>query len=152
MLSIAAVALATLLSSALTTLIPADLKPNAQKFSVPLSGGAELNPGQAGRLGGDMDGSGRVELTVDPAGRQVCYDFALSNLATPLMAHIHKGAEQRNGPSVVTLFTGPGADLIDCVPWTEKWLAAIVDDPAGFYVNVYTTEYPDGAVRGQLVA
>ena len=67
------------------------------------------------------------------------------------MAHIHKGRPQHVGPSVVTLFTGPGVDLRDCVPWTEKWLATITADPANFYVNVSTTEYPDGAVRGQLL-
>lgn len=66
------------------------------------------------------------------------------------MAHIHRGSSLRNGPSVVTLFTGPGGELQKCLLWTSKWLEAIVADPSRFYVQLYTTEYPDGAVRGQL--
>jgi hypothetical protein len=31
-------------------------------------------------------------------------------------------------------------------------LQAIVDDPAGYYVNLHTEEFPPGAIRGQLVA
>jgi hypothetical protein len=101
---------------------------------------------------GDRDGSGSVKLTVDPAGKQICYDFDLSGLATPLMAHIHRAPPSRVGPSVVTLFTGPGVDLDNCVMWREDALAEIVSDPSIFYVNLSTTEYPDGALRGQLVS
>ena len=89
-------------------------------------------------------------LTVEPDCRRICYDFNIAGVATPLMAHIHKGALQENGPSVVTLFTGPGGNLHDCLTWTQKWIDQIAADPAGFYVNLYTTEYPEGALRGQL--
>lgn len=119
-------------------------------FTVPLTGQAETSPVQPEGGSGDPDGSGLVRLSVDPASRRLCYDFTLSGVATPLMAHIHRGSELGNGPTVVTLFTGPGGELRDCLDWTPKWLAAIIADPSGFYVNVATTEFPDGAVRGQL--
>lgn len=122
--------------------------PPARTYLIPLTGQAEV--GEMPGLEGDRDGSGRVRLTVDPAGRQICYDFALSGLATPPMAHVHKGKALHNGPSVVTLFTGPGGDLSDCVVRREDRLAEIVSNPSNFYVNLYTTEFPDGAVRGQL--
>lgn len=125
--------------------------PESRSYMVALSAQAEPGAIQAAGLGGDVNASGLVELEVDLAKRQICYDFTLSGLATPLMAHIHKGAPRQIGPSVVTLFTGPGGDLRDCVPWTGKWLAAIAADPAAFYVNLSTTEYPDGALRGQLL-
>ena len=67
-----------------------------------------------------------------------------------MMAHIHRGQPLQNGPSVVTLFTGMGGELENCRLWTNKQLAAIVADPSNYYVNVYTTEFPDGALRGQL--
>jgi hypothetical protein len=124
---------------------------DAATFTVPLSGHSEPTFAQDPSLSGDLDGTGSVKLTVDLETRQICYEFTLSDVATPLMAHIHKGPELSNGPSVVTLFTGPGADLDNCLLWTEKWLTQIVADPSAFYVNLYTTEFPDGALRGQLL-
>ena len=135
---------AALLTLVSTFLIGAAM-PEQQTYLVQLTGEAETS-----RAGGDSDGSGLVRLTVDPADRQICYDFNLSGLATPLMAHIHRAPALSDGPSVVTLFTGPAGDLEDCLIWTEKRLAEIVADPSNFYVNLYTTEYPDGALRGQL--
>ena len=131
---------------------PAELTASdATTFTVPLSGHAEPGFVRDPSLSGDLDGAGTVRLVVDLDNKQICYDFTLSGVATPLMAHIHKGPELSNGPSVVTLFTGPGADLDDCLMWTEKWLTQIVADPSAFYVNLYTTEFPDGALRGQLL-
>jgi hypothetical protein len=119
-------------------------------FTVPLSGNAESNFVHPSGGTGDPDGTGSVRLSFDPAKKQLCYNFRLSGVSTPLMAHIHQGEPLRNGPPVVTLFTGPGANLDDCVVWLRGQLSQIVSNPAGFYVNVETTEFPDGALRGQL--
>ena len=127
---------------------PPSLHGGRATYEVRLAGHEEVN--NLAGTAGDMDGSGRVQLTVDLDRKQVCYDFNVSGLSTPLMAHIHRGSAMNNGPSVVTLFTGPGADLDRCLAWTPKKLAEIVADPSNFYVNLATTEYPDGAVRGQL--
>ena len=142
-------------SLASTLLVPTggSARPTTQgaaTFTVPLSGEAEVSI--SGGTAGDRDGSGRVKLTLDSEHRQLCYSFTLKKLATPLMAHIHKGPAPGNGPSVITLFTGPGGHLSDCVTWTEKRLAEIASNPSNFYVNLSTTEYPDGALRGQLAA
>ena len=146
------VALVILASTSLTIAASPSRPAPADKatFTVPLTGVAEARHITASGLKGDLDGSGRVRLAVDLGSRQICYDFTLSNVDTPLMAHIHRGSDKSDGPSVVTLFTGPGADLADCVVWTNKWLAEIVSNPSDFYVNLYTTEFPDGALRGQL--
>lgn len=119
-------------------------------YTVTLSGEAEPNFAHPSGVVGDIDGFGSVTLTINPGKKQLCYDFALSGLSTPLMAHIHQAPPLRNGPPVVTLFTGPGGDLDDCITWTRRQLAQIVAHPSAFYVNVGTTEYPDGALRGQL--
>lgn len=150
----AKVALVTLASAALVgAASPSNLTASdAATFTVPLSGHSERTFVRDPSLSGDLDGSGTVKLTVDLDNKRICYEFTLSDVATPLMAHIHKGPELANGPSVVTLFTGPGADLEDCLLWTEKWLTQIVANPSAFYVNLYTTEFPDGALRGQLLS
>ena len=119
-------------------------------FTIPLTGAAESNIAHPMGGTGDPNGSGSVTLAVNPGNKQVCYDFKLSGVATPLMAHIHQGPPLKNGPPVVTLFTGPGAKLDGCVTWLHSQLAEIVDDPADFYVDIDTIEYPDGALRGQL--
>jgi hypothetical protein len=125
--------------------------PGLREYMVALTADAEVKAAVVGSRG-DLDGSGLVKLTVDPAGKRICYDFNLSGLATPLMAHIHRAPPSRIGPSVVTLFTGPGVDLDNCVMWRKDALAEIVSDPTIFYVNLSTTEYPDGALRGQLAS
>ena len=150
MLAKAKVALVTLASTIIIGAVPGSksVPAGASTYSVSLTGLEE--PTSAARTAGDPDGAGLVRLIVDPERKRICYDFRLSGLSTPLMAHIHRGPAFRNGPSVVTLFTGPGADLDACVVWTQKRLAEIVSNPSNFYVNLYTTEYPDGALRGQL--
>jgi hypothetical protein len=69
--------------------------------------------------------------------------------------HIHTGAAGVNGPVVVTLFTG-SADrkLIFQAARQEisaTTAAAICANPAGHYVNYHTTDFPGGAIRGQLI-
>lgn len=148
-----AVALAIVAPFVLATATPAETGfTSISTFEVILDGKAEVNDTDLPALAGDMDGSGSVKLTVDPTQEWICYDFTLDDVGTPLMAHIHRGPASANGPTVVTLFTGPGGDLSDCMPWTDKWLNRIVANPSEFYVNLYTTEFPDGAVRGQLAS
>lgn len=124
--------------------------PQGQVYVAALSGLAESNAARPDGGTGDPDGAGRVKIMIDAQRKRICYDFDLTGVATPMMAHIHRAPALDNGPTVVTLFTGSDGDLQDCIVWTPKQLAAIVDDPAGHYVNLYTTEFPDGALRGQL--
>jgi CHRD domain len=67
-------------------------------------------------------------------------------------AHIHIGAAGEAGPVVAPLLlTGRERGVIAEGTVTNAALAAaILADPAGYYVNVHTTLCPDGAVRGQL--
>ena len=118
-----------------------------------LTGAAEVDdggtPGQ-----GDPDGSGIASLTIDPELGEVCWYLEVSDIALASAAHIHVGDAGVNGAIVVTLGT-PGADGIadGCDDGLdEATLQAIVDDPAGYYVNVHNPEFPGGALRGQLAA
>jgi hypothetical protein len=117
-----------------------------------LDGNSEIGPdGQPGA--GDLDGTGISTVAVSPAARRVCVEIDVQGILLPAAAaHIHQAEAGVNGAIVVPL-TPPGADGISrgCVRGLDPALAeAIATDPAGFYVNVHTTDFPNGAVRGQL--
>ena len=149
MLHLGKVALAVLVSTTLIGASKQDVVP-VQTLEVPLSGQAELNFAHPSGGTGDLDGSGSVRLTIHPAGREVCYDLKVDGVATPMLAYIHQGSSKRIGPPVVGLFYGVGSNLNDCVPANTGRLSDMIENPSLYYVSVATTEYPDGALRGQL--
>ena len=67
----------------------------------------------------------------------------------PLASHIHKGAAGTAGPVVVPL--GAAYKAKGCTKAPAKVVAAIEEHPSSYYVNIHTTKYPAGAIRGQLV-
>jgi hypothetical protein len=82
----------------------------------------------------------------------VCYRLHAENITLPAAAaHIHRGAAGVNGPVVVP-FQAPGAtgNSDGCVTAAGPLIDEIIANPAGFYVNVHTTEHPAGAIRAQL--
>jgi hypothetical protein len=100
---------------------------------------------------GDADGRGASNVTID--GTSVCFGISVTNISTPIAAHIHQGKRNENGPIVVTLVhpaTGdPGASS-GCVQASADLAAAIQRHPRRYYVNVHTGDFPGGAIRGQL--
>jgi CHRD domain-containing protein len=101
---------------------------------------------------GDTDGSGSATITVDRTLNQVCFTIHVSGITPPATAaHIHQGAAGVAGPIVVTL-TAPDAtgSSSGCTVVTLDLVNAILANPSGYYVNVHTTDYPNGALRGQL--
>jgi hypothetical protein len=121
-----------------------------------LSGRNEISMTTGERGAGDPDGFGSATVTFD--GAQVCFGITVANLDAPVMAHIHKGAKNENGPVVIGLTqpaTGdPGASS-GCVALNTPELAATAADiqahPGAYYTNVHTTAFTAGAVRGQLM-
>jgi hypothetical protein len=80
----------------------------------------------------------------------VCVELRVEGVAEPTGAHLHEG-----GPGVagrVRLgFVAPSGGVVEgCVTAGGTLLAAVAQDPEGFYVNITTRELPDGALRGQL--
>lgn len=118
-------------------------------FTADLEGGAaEVPPG-------DPDGSGSATFTIDPAEGTLCFEITVEAIMPATAAHIHVGGPGVAGDVVVPLDTdGFEGTADDCIEPMEdaQALQDIVDDPAGFYVNVHTDDYPGGAVRGQLAA
>jgi CHRD domain len=113
--------------------------------------GAEEAPGP-----GDADATGEANLTLNQGQGEVCFDLSWAQVdGTVVAAHIHVGDAGTPGPIVVGLFMGTafaGTDAASgCVTDVDPDLIkAIRQDPSAYYVNVHSTVFPGGAVRGQL--
>ena len=112
-----------------------------------LKGGAEEVPNP-----GDPDGSGKAEVTLDKGKNEVCYEIEVENIAAPSASHIHQGAKGASGGIVVTFDHTKIGQGKSCVASDKAVLDQIAANPANFYVNVHTGDFPGGAVRGQLEA
>lgn len=111
-----------------------------------LTGAAEV-PGP-----GDPDGRGSAIIRLNPSQLKICFYLTASNITLPASAaHIHIGASTTFGNVVVTL-VAPNATGISfgCVSAPADVIAAIRANPSNYYVNVHTTDFPNGAIRGQL--
>ncbi|MEP6978893.1 MAG: CHRD domain-containing protein [Thermoleophilia bacterium] len=99
---------------------------------------------------GSKTAHGIVNLNLKSGAGKVCWTFTLVGVAKPLAAHIHKGRAGVSGPVFIPLgskYTAKG-----CVSAPKKMIDAVESNPNGFYVNVHNSKYPNGVVRGQLVA
>ena len=104
---------------------------------------------------GDEDGSGTASIVIDPATGTACWTLNVENISPVTQSHIHIGAEGESGDIVVNLdIDGFEGDSEGCGEPMEDAavLQEIVDNPAGYYVNVHTEDFPTGAIRGQLAA
>jgi hypothetical protein len=136
----------------LATGVLAEGSPTTQQAGRPaarlarLTGAVEVPPG-------DPDGSGLSTVIVDPAGGRLCFAIVVDDIVLPATAaHIHVAPAGVAGPIVVPL-TAPDANgtSAGCVGGVDQQLLrAIKGHPRQYYVNVHTTDFPAGAVRGQL--
>jgi hypothetical protein len=118
-------------------------------LSTTLTGATEV-PGP-----GDPSATGEAEITLNQGQGRVCFAVSWANVeGTVTMGHIHVGAAGASGGVVVPLFSGSyaGTDSASgCVQEVEPSLIkAIRMDPSDYYVNLHSTEFPGGALRGQL--
>jgi hypothetical protein len=118
-------------------------------FATTLTGAAEV-PGPR-----DADASGTAFITLNQGQGEVCFELSWAGIdGTVTAAHIHVGGATVAGPVVVPLFVDaalPGTDSASgCVSASEELIKAIRHDPENYYVNIHSTVFPAGAVRGQL--
>jgi hypothetical protein len=114
------------------------------QFRAQLSGANE--PG-----GGDPNGAGLARIEINDTTNTVCTDLEVRQIEQATAAHIHRGASGVNGPPVITLDVPDDNDSDDCDEVPDALVDEIRNNPGGFYVNVHTADFPDGAIRGQLV-
>ncbi len=100
---------------------------------------------------GSPTGSGIVVVHLDAKKGSVCWTFEkVKGIDKPSAAHIHKGPAGKAGAVIVPF--GGSYKAKGCTKAQTKVIAAIEEHPNSYYVNVHTAKYPNGAIRGQLVA
>lgn len=118
-------------------------------FAAHLAGDREVG------TAGDVDGWGLgvVGLGADT----VTYYLWVTDVSQPTMAHIHAGGAGQNGGVAINF----AATFTEVAPNTyvatgsvaaePGTIGAVLDTPAGFYINVHNADFPAGAVRGQVL-
>jgi hypothetical protein len=100
----------------------------------------------------DPDGTGTATFRLQAGEGRICYSLTVANITLPAAAsHIHIAPAGVNGPIVVPL-TAPDATghSSGCTNATRTLVGQILANPAGYYANVHTSDFPGGAIRGQL--
>lgn len=118
-------------------------------ITVTLNGASECNAAGTCNLG-DPDGTGTTVFRFRPG--QVCYRVRVQNIRLPSVGtHIHRGARTSAGGIVVQM-NAPDASGVasGCTATPQALIDEILANPANFYNNVHTTDFPAGAVRGSL--
>ncbi len=115
-----------------------------RRMSTALTGAAEV-PGP-----GDPDGTGKAILELTPAQNHLCVKLHVENIQAATMAHIHIGVAGQAGDPVVQLDPPAGGTSSTCKDIAEDLTKALLKNPANYYVNVHTADFPKGALRGQL--
>jgi hypothetical protein len=113
--------------------------------------------------GGDPAGQASARVDLDPEHELACFVVSWHNLDGAVTAfHVHAAARGRVGPLWIDFFDGKhfsGADnrISGCVRVSASHgmsprdkIQALIHDPCGFYLNIHSTEFPRGAIRGQL--
>ena len=126
-----------------------------RKFVTALTGQAELD---GGALSADMDGTGTAQVFVNHGQRRVCWNLTnLANLDTLVAAHIHQAPSNASGPIRISFFHfGQPIDLEGCTegtalhPFDRARLKDVIQNPQNYYVNIHTSAFTGGAIRGQL--
>src|SRR5262249_29528380 len=102
--------------------------------------------------GGAVDGQA-LEL-IGIQGDTLTYSVSWQGIGAPTAAAVHSGASGVDGPVVVPLVTDPGpvgGFASGSVTVSRPTLvAALRSNPADFYTDLRTTDFPQGAARAQL--
>ena len=128
-----------------------------QKFTAKLSGKEEVPPNES-----PSTGLAWVKITDDELG----YEVNVTDMDKVNAAHIHLAEAGKNGPVILTLFQGGPTEQVNGTVGEANVTASNLDGPmkgkaitdlvtamknGTTYVNVHTTDFPNGEIRGQLM-
>jgi hypothetical protein len=112
-----------------------------------------------GDNGGDPDGTGVAVIRVEMRTAQVCYTINVRGIGVPTepgaglgAAHIHDDATGGIFVDLETDWVGRNNAFTTtgCADATSAQLTALATAPEDYYVNIHTSAFPGGAVRGEL--
>jgi hypothetical protein len=127
-----------------------------QKFIAQLTGKEEVPPNES-----PSSGFAWVKITND----EIRYEVNVTDMDKVNAAHIHLAEAGKNGPVVLTLFKGGPTEQVNGTVGEANVTASNLEGPmkgkdvtdlvtamknGTTYVNVHTTDFPDGEIRGQL--
>lgn len=137
------IALAMALAAVLSLSVATVSAQRAFTAKIELTGAAEA-PGP-----GDPDASGEAKILIVPANGLVCWKLEWSDIdGVVTAAHIHGPAPVGEPAGVlVPLSVDPAKG---CTRVDPELASTIAGDPTMYYVNVHSTVFPAGAIRGQL--
>jgi hypothetical protein len=125
--------------------VPADATRASTMLVASLEGRNELTGGAA---------QGQALELIGIQDNTLSYSVSWRGIGTPTAAEIHAGVRGANGPVVVPLFTSPrpaGGFASGSVTVNDSaLLAALRSNPGGFYTDLHTDVFPNGAARAQL--
>lgn len=120
--------------------IAAGVRAQSVTFTASLRGGNEVPPNASTAVGSAV-------TVLDSATNQVSVTVVTSGLSGGVAAHLHQALPGANGPVILPLAGGP-------VQWTGAGMLTAAQAAAlqagGVYVNVHTSAFPAGEIRGQL--
>ena len=111
--------------------------------SATLSGAEELPPLTT-------SGSGSVRITLEPSAGKACWTFTVKGVSGALTANVLRAPRGKVGPSVIRL--GALYSPHGCTRASATAIKAVGGNPGGFYVNIQSRKFWNGAIRGQLHA
>jgi hypothetical protein len=111
---------------------------------------AKLTPGAVTpKSKAKVAATGAIVVKLDAKAGKACWAISVQKGAGKLLsAHVHRGVPGKNGPVVLPL--GDVWKRNGCVFAPSKTIAAVAASPKAYYVDVHTTKFVDGLVRGQL--
>ena len=113
-------------------------------FSITLTGDQE-GPNQ-----GDGAGSAKATVTLKPDGNEVCLDLTVEKLDPVVAIHLQQGGLKQQGPIILPLPDVKDGKASGCRALDPPRFAEVRARPQDYFVNVRTSKFPGGAVRGQL--
>jgi len=127
-------------------------------YAAELRGANEVPPTGSAAFGSSL-------VTLDTVNSTIAWEVNDSGIVSPTLSHIHRGAAGVAGPVIINFATSaaqiPNGRTFGSAPVANQQTAqltaadltalASASTANGFYVNVHSTAFPGGEIRGQLV-